>query len=133
MGVALRGVGLVAGAEELYFSLIRLGYFLSVLAYMLAICWTLVWWPILDTRRAEWKAECMWQAVREEEEEAAAAEGGTGMSRGGWGEGDAEGRGGSPPTGATTPPVRLRQAFYLEEPTPGEIAGAEGRPPFSPS
>jgi hypothetical protein len=53
------------GPDELSFALIRLGYFLSVLTYMQAICWQLIWWPILDTRRAEWKAECYWQMHEE--------------------------------------------------------------------
>eukprot|EP00191_Tetraselmis_sp_GSL018_P018365 CAMPEP_0177583204 /NCGR_PEP_ID=MMETSP0419_2-20121207/3191_1 /TAXON_ID=582737 /ORGANISM="Tetraselmis sp., Strain GSL018" /LENGTH=358 /DNA_ID=CAMNT_0019072567 /DNA_START=109 /DNA_END=1185 /DNA_ORIENTATION=+ len=62
LGLALRGVGIVAGPNEVAFSMIRLCYFLTLLLYVEAICWTLVWWPILDARKADWRTELYWKA-----------------------------------------------------------------------
>lgn len=50
-------LSVASAPEDVGFSVIRLGYFLTVLVYVEAICWTLVWWPILDARRAEWRSE----------------------------------------------------------------------------
>lgn len=66
LGVALRGVIIVVGPGDLGFTLIRLAYFSTVLVYVEAVCWTLVWWPILDARRADWRSDVYYSQVEDQ-------------------------------------------------------------------